>query len=87
MFPFSFCGTTSENMTFSGFVSSLRVLFLPLPADIVRVQVTGGPPPPPPASLIRPVMNQGFVDSNDPSIVYVCQPKFDEVLEKDDAGI
>jgi hypothetical protein len=60
---------------------------LAAPADIARVQISGAPPPPPPPALIRPVLNQGFIDPKDPSIIYVAQPRFDDAHNKDDAGI
>ena len=59
----------------------------PPAADIARVQISGAPPPPPPPALIRPVLNQGFIDPKDPSIIYVAQPRFDDAHSKDDAGI
>eukprot|EP00455_Lapot_gusevi_P030124 TRINITY_DN3231_c0_g1_i6.p1 TRINITY_DN3231_c0_g1~~TRINITY_DN3231_c0_g1_i6.p1 ORF type:complete len:110 (+),score=36.38 TRINITY_DN3231_c0_g1_i6:32-331(+) len=59
--------------------------------DIVQdpaiARLAHGSTPPPPVNMVRPVINQGFIDPNDPSIIYVAQPKFSEEAQRYATGI
>ena len=44
-------------------------------------------PMPPPIYLVRPLLNEGLSDPNDPTILYVLQPTFNEYALKKSGGI
>lgn len=44
-------------------------------------------PMPPPIFLVRPLLNEGLADPNDPTILYVLQPTFNEAALKRSGGI